>query len=58
MGDVPSFLGYEEKELDKNVQEALKEELPNHKQKAIQAYLEHGKELDFLRAELIDSMKN
>ena len=47
------FLGYEQKELDKNVREALKEELPRHKKEAIQAYLGHEKELSFLQAELV-----
>ena len=47
------FLGYEEKEIDRNVQDALREELPRHKQEAIQAYLEHGKDVSILQAELV-----
>ncbi len=50
------FLGYEEEELDKNIKDALREDLPRHKIAAIQAYLEHGNELSLLQSELVVCM--
>ena len=52
------FLGYKETELDKNVQEALKEELPRHKKEALLAYLEWAEQLFFLQIQLVESMKD